>query len=66
MRDDNVSTEQRTYWQRLKDHPGVPHVFFWVAAGLVIAGKDDWRRGVVAAIVMLVTFGSIVLWTARR
>lgn len=63
---DPQSTEERTYWDRLKDHPGVPVLLFWCFAGFFIAGRDDWRRGALAVIMFLVMFGPIVLWTARR
>lgn len=62
----NLPKQERTYWQRLQDHPGVPHVFGWAAMGFLIAGRDDWRRGALAAALMLVLLGSVVLWTARR
>lgn len=58
--------DKRTYWQRLKDHPGVPHVVFWTFAGWFIAGKEDWHRGAIAAVAMLVLLGSVVLVTARK
>jgi hypothetical protein len=58
--------DARTYWQRLKDHPGGPWVVFWAISGLFIAGREDWRKGVIAVALMLLIFGPIVLWTARK
>lgn len=53
-----------TYWQKLKRHPGAPLVI-WLAVLAFIAAFPDWRRGLIGAGLMLVTFGSMVLWTAR-
>lgn len=53
-----------TYWRKLRRHPGVPMVMLWTVLALV-AGLPDWKRGLIGAAFMLVTFGSIVLWTAR-
>jgi hypothetical protein len=61
-----VTTDERTYWQRLKDHPGVPYVIGWAVLGFLIAGRDDWRKGILAAGLFLILFGPVVLWTARR
>lgn len=56
---------RRTYWRRLKDHPGVPTVVAMTLMAGLIGGRDDWRRGAVGAVVTLVTLGSIVLWSNR-
>lgn len=48
----------------LNDHPGVPHLAMWCVLGLLIAGRDDWRKGVLAAALMLVLFGPMILHSA--
>lgn len=66
MANTEVTKEHQTYWQRLKDHPGLIQVVFWPVVGALIAGRDDWHRGAIAAVLMLVLIGSTVLWTARK
>lgn len=58
-------TERRTYWQRLKDHPGVPVATFMTFASL-FAGLD---RGVWFAVFAACFVGGwcwgLVLWSNR-
>lgn len=57
----------KTYYKRLRGHPGVP------VAGLVsflfpLAGVGDekgWLGGVIAGLVAAAVVWAIVLWTAR-
>jgi hypothetical protein len=53
-----------SYWRKLRRHPGVPIVTLWIV-GAFCACLPDWKRGLIAAGLTLVIFGSIVLWTAR-
>lgn len=56
----------KTYWKRLRGHPGVPiaaaGTFFFPAVGL---GNSDWLAGVIAGAVASAVIWAIVLWTAR-
>lgn len=61
---EHVTTKDQVYWQKLKRHPGV-RIVLWLAMCGFIAGMPDWKRSLIGAGVMLLCFGSIVLWTAR-
>lgn len=61
---EQVPSKDQLYWQKLKRHPGVP-VVLWLAMLGFIAGMPDWKRALIGTGVMLLCFGSIVLWTAR-
>ncbi len=57
----------KTYWKRLKNHPGVPvatamSVMFPLAG---LGNENDWRVGVIAGAVAALAVWAIVLWTAR-
>ncbi|MHA3905190.1 hypothetical protein ACTPOE_16920 [Castellaniella sp. WN] len=56
----------KTYWKRLRAHPGVPiaaaGTFFFPLAGL---GNSDWIAGVIAGSAASAAVWAIVLWTAR-
>lgn len=63
-------TNRRTYWQRLKDHPGVPVATFITFAGLtfasLFAGLDRGGKfGVFAACFVGGWCWGLVLWSNR-
>ena len=57
----------KTYWKRLRAHPGVPiaaaGTFFFPLAGL--GDENGWQGGVIAGIAASAVVWAIVLWTAR-
>jgi hypothetical protein len=63
----NQTQTRRSYWVRLKEHPGLRVLAALAVFGYLGGGgmQGDWRYGLFCAAVMVVVFGSIVLWTAR-
>lgn len=58
----------KTYWKRLRGHPGVPGACVCTLA-LPLAGagnKSGWLGGVIVGLVAAAVVWAIVLWTARK
>lgn len=57
---------EKTYWQKLKQHPGVPILLLMTLAFYTAAiSKHGWEPGLIIGSIVSVPMWAIVLWTAR-
>lgn len=62
---DNAVT-RRTYWHRLKGHPGWAPCIVFTVGSFVSVGIGHWQNGLLAAGLMLGCMVPLILWTARH
>ncbi len=58
--------EKRSYWYRVKQHPGTPIASILTAAGFVAGVDGGLVRGLIGAAIMAVCCWVPVLLTARE
>jgi hypothetical protein len=62
---EQAMTDRRSYWQRLKDHPGVPWATFMTIAGFFAGMNRGFLFAVLGACLAGGLYWGIVLWSNR-